>query len=139
MSLIRWEPFGELERAFDETLPVFARPKIGWDTAVDVYEQGNDVVAEMNLPGVDPEKLNVAVSDGALWVSGSREETKEEKGKEYVTKEIVRGSFSRTIRLPGPVDEAKTHAVYKDGVLMVVMPRASQNERDRKRIPIVKG
>lgn len=123
MSLVRWEPFHSLDRFFEEEFPALPAVKIGWDLAVDLYEEGDNVVAKMQLPGVDPKKIDVSVEDGYLKVSGSREEEKEEKKKNYYSKEIRRGSFERMVRLPKPVVTEKVAADYKEGVLVVTMPK----------------
>lgn len=137
MALIRWEPMADIERVFGDMLPGFGGgTSMGWDTAVDVYERDNNIMAEMHLSGVDPSKLDVSVKDNALHVSGSREETKEEKGKHYYRKEIVRGAFSRVIPLPAVVDDMRAQAKYRDGVLMIALPKSEQQQADKKRIPV---
>jgi HSP20 family protein len=90
--------------------------------AVDLYEHGGDLIAKMNLPDIDPEKIGVSVENGTLRVSGSREEEKEEKARHYYSREIRRGAFERSVRLPKPVDRSKIDAQYKNGLLRVAMP-----------------
>ena len=122
MSLIKWEPFGGLDRFFED-LPSELFSRAGFDLAVDVYEEKGNIVARMNLPGVDPEKVEVNVENGYLRISGSREEEKEEKGKHYYSREIRKGSFERAVRLPGDVDEGKAGAEYENGVLTTTLPK----------------
>src|SRR3989338_9486312 len=107
MALIKWEPFNEIDRFFENFPPL---AKVGWDLAVDVYEKDNTLVAEMNLPGIDPEKISISVEDGYLRVAGSREESKEEKKKHFYSKEIRRGSFERVVRLPSVVQKDKVRS-----------------------------
>lgn len=126
MQLISWEPFRGLERMFEE------------DLAVDVYEEGNTVVAEMALPGIDPDQLNVSVQEGYLRVSGSREELKEEKKKNYYRKEIKRGSFERLAHLPVEVQAEKAVATYKDGVLKVAFPKKNGAASGQVNIKVTK-
>ncbi len=122
MPIIKWEPFNELERLFDERPYVPMFPRLGRDLAVDLYEEGGKIIGKMSLPGVEPEALDVTIDDDSLTVSGSREEEEETEKKDYYSKEIRRGSFSRTVRLPSPVSASKAEAEYKDGVLTVTMP-----------------
>jgi len=78
MSIIKWEPFGEIENVFEDfQFPTIS--KIGSDLAIDLFEEEENIIAKMNLPGVDPDKINVEVVDNELRVSGSHEEEKEEK------------------------------------------------------------
>src|SRR3989338_1941118 len=124
--LTSWRPFGE--RFFDEDFPVVTLPKLGWDLAVDVYEKDGNVIAEMNLPGIDPDKIDISVEDDYLRVSGSREEKKETKEEEYYSKEIKRGSFERTVKLSHAVKKDKADATYKDGVLKITIPKDEKKE-----------
>ncbi len=66
MSLIKWEPFGDIDRFFEEGFPSFSITNIGRDLAVDVYEDGNKLVAEMNVPGIDPEHIDIHVEDNRV-------------------------------------------------------------------------
>ncbi|MBI3590043.1 MAG: Hsp20/alpha crystallin family protein [Candidatus Melainabacteria bacterium] len=126
--LLRWKPFRDLDRFFDADSPVMALPKFGLDLAADVYEKNGNVVAEMYLPGIDPEKIDISVEENYLKVSGSREEKKETEEKDYYSKEIRRGSFERTIPLPDAVKKDKADASYKDGVLKITIPKDEKKE-----------
>ena len=139
MAIIRWEPLRDIDRFFEDddfwSLPrTMSRVNQSWDLAVDVYEDANVVVAEMNLPGIDPDKLDISVEDGYLRVSGSREEDKEIKKRGYYSKQIMRGSFERTVRLPYEVDSNKAKAGYDKGVLKVEIPKKKESKGRRIKI-----
>lgn len=136
MSLIRWEPFRELGRMFEEDWATMPSLHIGWDLAVDVYEENSNVVAKMQLPGIDPQKIDISVEDGYLRVSGAREEEHEEMKKNYFSKEIKRGSFERAVRLPKMVVADKTSAEYKDGVLIITMPKKSEPKEGKVKVTV---
>ncbi|OGX07785.1 MAG: hypothetical protein A2Z88_02240 [Omnitrophica WOR_2 bacterium GWA2_47_8] len=127
MAMIKWEPWADVER-FIDVLPTSVFGKAGLDLAIDVYEEGANVVAKMQLPGIDPGKLNVSVEDDYLRVSGSREEEKEEKSKQYYRKEIKKGEFVRMVTLPAAVEKDKVEAIYERGVLSITMPRKEKKE-----------
>lgn len=135
MQLISWKPFHNLDRMFEEE---FSSPllKSGWDLATDVYEEGDKVIAEMTLPAVDANKLEISVQEGYLRVSGSREETKEEKKKNYHSKEIKRGNFERVARLPAEVVAEKAVATYKNGLLKVVFPKKNGGKSSQVNIKV---
>lgn len=137
MDLIKWEPFGEFDRFFGDFQPRGPR-SIGRDMAVDLYEEGNNVIAEMNISGVDPEKIDISVEGDYLRVTGAREEEKETKEKHFYSKEISRGSFERTIRIPETVDENAVEAEYKDGILKVTMPKKEETKRDKIKVVVKK-
>jgi HSP20 family protein len=127
MNLVKWEPFKEFERFVDnELLSFFPQTKIGWDLAIDVYEEKGNVIAEMNLPGIDPKEIELSFQNGYLKITGKREEEKETKDKNYYFKEIKRGTFERKIELPTKVKVDKAEATFKNGMLKVVIPKAEE-------------
>jgi len=136
MAIIKWEPFGELDRFFDE----FPSAGIGHmsDMAVDMYEDGSNIVAEMSLSGIEPEKVDVTVEGNYLRVCGRREEEKERKTKQFYSKEIRRGSFERAVRLPAPVNEGRVTAEYKDGLLKIVLPKMEEKKNGKVKVVVKK-
>lgn len=133
MAIVKWDPFRGLDRIFEEDFPFSPlRAAIPSDLSVDVYEKKGDVVAEMHIAGIDPEKLDVTVEDNYLRVSGAKEEEKEEKEKNYYYKEIQRGAFERTIRLPDNIKGSEAKATYENGVLKVVVPKADAEKKHNK-------
>ncbi len=88
MPLVSWRQFSDLEQFFsddDWMLPVFPRMDLS-KPAMNVRETNKEVVAEVELPGFDPEKVEVSVEDGVLRVSGKMDEKKEEKEKRILAK-----------------------------------------------------
>lgn len=140
MQIIKWEPFKEIDRFFDDRFfqPFTAFPKLGFDLAADVYEEKGNVIAKMSLPGIKPEELDISLEEDVLTVSGRREEEKETEKKDYYSKEIRRGSFSRTVSLPKSVYAAKTEAKYEDGLLTVTMPAVAGAKEKAVKIEIRK-
>lgn len=140
MSLIKWEPFDDIDRFFGDfsAMPALRMQNIGFDLAVDLYEDGNILVAEMQLPGMKGEEIDVEVIDNSLRVSGRREEVDEKKEKNHYTKEIRRGSFERVIQLPDPVEEGSVEAEYVEGVLKVRMPKRRIEETKRVKVQVKK-
>lgn len=138
MSLIKWEPFDEFDRFFRDMALTPAQRASGssFDLACDVYEDGDDLVAEMNLPGLKGEDINVEVKDNHLYISGRREEVDEKKEKSHYSKEIRRGSFERMIPLPNSVAEDAVEAEYADGVLRVTMPKQAEQEDKRIKVKV---
>jgi len=136
MQIIKWEPLKEIDRFFEDRF--FHFPRLGWDLAVDVYEEDGAVVAKMSLPGVKPDELDISLEDDVLTVSGRREEEKEAERKDYYSKEIRRGSFSRSVGLPKAVNSAKAEAKFEDGVLVVTMPVAEGAKEKAVKIKIKK-
>ncbi len=136
MSLIKWEPFDDFDRIFRDMSLVNRSANPGYDMAVDVYEDGNDLVAEMNLPGLKGDEIDVEVEDNYLRIAGRREEVQEKKEKSHYAKEIRRGSFERVVALPDLVDQDNVSAEYQSGVLKVRMPKRPQQEEKRVKVQV---
>lgn len=138
MSLIKWEPFDDFDRVFREfgTLASPRTGQAGFDLAVDVYEDDQNLVAEMNLPGLSGKDISVEVEHNHLRISGRREEKQEKKEKDHYTKEISRGSFERVIALPNKVAADKVEATYNDGVLKVTMPKLTEKDEGRIKVQV---
>lgn len=101
---------------------------------VDVIDREGEIAVKAELPGVSKDDLEVTLSDDMLTLRAStRSEFKEEKGQ-YFHREMSRGEFSRTLRLPGAVDADKAKASFKDGILEVVIPKAAGSKRQSVKI-----
>jgi HSP20 family protein len=121
VAISKWNPLQEVNRFFDDVFDHLPT-RFGFDLAVDLYQDGNDLIAEMSVPGIDIKNTEVNVVGDILRVSGHREERKEQKEKNYYSREIHRGSFERSLRLPSAVISEETKATYKNGVLKITMP-----------------
>ena len=107
-----------------------------WLRIEELHEDGMMVV-RAELPGIDPEKdVEITVSEGVLHISAKREELTEHKGKGNYRSEFRYGMFSRDFVLPTGVDFHTVKATYKDGILEVRMPRASESATAMTKVPI---
>ena len=92
---------------------------------MDVIRRDSDVVLRIDLPGADPDSIEVTTDRRVLTVSAKRDEMFGEQDK-LVVRERVMGTFTRKIRLTETVDTEKVEAQYENGVLTVVLPIAEQ-------------
>jgi HSP20 family protein len=92
---------------------------------MDVIRRDSDVVLRIDLPGADPDSIEVTTDRRVLTVSAKRDEMFGEQDKPVV-RERVMGTFTRKIRLTETVDTEKVEAQYENGVLTVVLPIAEQ-------------
>lgn len=90
---------------------------------MDLAESENDVTVTMDLPGVDPDKIEIDVSGDLLTVRGHKQRQREEKRGTYHYVERAWGDFQRCIPLPSTVDPDRATASYKDGVLTITIPK----------------
>jgi HSP20 family protein len=113
----------------------------GWLTgavpaSMDVSETDNSLEVRVDLPGFNPDDVNIQLSEGTLTISGERkeEEREEDKERNYFRMERRQGSFARTLPLPCRVKEDEAAADYKDGVLTITLPKS--DEVTTKRIKV---
>jgi HSP20 family protein len=100
--------------------------KVGFLPTADLVETENQFEVTVDLPGLKPEEVNVELKNGELWISGKREEKKEEKGKTYHRIERRHGEFRRVLPLPSTIDEEQIEAKFEHGVLRITVPKTEQ-------------
>ncbi len=96
-----------------------------WAPALDVEEQDDAFVVYAELPGMKREAIDISLNNGLLVIQGERTEEKPSQGQSHRTERYY-GKFSRTVSLPSEVDADKVTATYRDGVLLVRLPKAEQ-------------
>ena len=104
---------------------------VEWAPSVDVLQKDGDLVVRVEMPGVKPEDVHVAVHNRVLTISGERKVDEEEERAGYYVKELRHGSFQRSMILPEGVDEEKIHARYQDGILEVALEGAAAAREPR--------
>jgi HSP20 family protein len=117
----------EMNRLFDATnrRQVFNSPSY---PAINVWTNENGQMISAEMPGVQPEDFNIDVTGDALSISGERKPDEIIKEARYHRRERGYGSFSRTIQLPFMVDTNKVEASFKNGVLLINLPRAEADK-----------
>src|SRR5215210_5986740 len=108
-----------------------AQATVEWAPSVDVLQKDGDLVVRVEMPGVKPEDVHVAVHNRVLTISGERKVDEEEERAGYYVRELRHGSFQRSMILPEGVDEEKIHARYQDGILEVALEGAAAAREPR--------
>lgn len=142
-ELSRWEQ--ELERLFDS----FVERRMGlpssgglWPLrssnvpAVDIYEDEDDLVAKIELPGLVKEDIDVSVSNHTLTVKAEKKAEEEIKRENYHRIERSRGALRRSVSLPADVETEQIKANFKNGVLEIRMPRSPGEYHRQQRIEV---
>jgi HSP20 family protein len=144
MSLIRyqapelgnWPTFGRLSNLRDELDTLFELPFwsdfgrqtqlfSGWTPALDLYQNNDNVIAVVELPGMRKEDIEISLHDAMLTIAGERK-TETQGGEKAERSERHIGKFRRSITLPTRVDANKVSATYKDGILTVTLAKAEE-------------
>jgi HSP20 family protein len=119
----------------DRIFPVWQRMKgEEWVPTFNFYEKDGNYQLEAEIPGVSKEDISVTIDRNVLTVSGKKESKIEEKEANYYLRESSYGSFSRSLRLPGEVDEGKVQANFQNGVLKLTMPQKKTTETKQIKI-----
>ncbi len=97
--------------------------------AVNTWMGKNDALLAIELPGVNPETLEVSLDGGSMRICGFRPAEEQSESVTYYRRERTAGQFSRTIRLPFPIDVQQVEAKYEKGILQVSLPRAEEEKQ----------
>jgi HSP20 family protein len=118
---MRTDPFRELDRLTQQVFGTTARPAV---MPMDAWREGEQFVVEFDLPGVDPESIDLDVERNVLTVKAER--PAREGSEEMVAAERPRGVFSRQLFLGDTLDTERIEASYSAGVLTLRVPVAEK-------------
>ncbi len=132
--LVRWNPTDDLSAMENMMRGFFGAPREGssersrlnkpaWVPPVDAWETENDFHLVFDVPGVKKEDIEIEVEGDQLTIKGSR---KLEDSVEYIRRERVFGDFYRAFTLESPIERDKIKAIFKMGVLEVVLPKKEE-------------
>ena len=130
-NLIRWNPVRDLvsmseamDRLFDDS---FVFPRNGGfrntQPSLDLIENDNNFVVKAELPGFNPENVDVRVEGNVLSLRGQVQEESDKQEGEYHVRERRQSSFARSLTLPVPVNADKATAEFDNGVLTLTLPK----------------
>ena len=130
----------EVERVFDRYLAEpfevawYGRTGNEWMPKLDMMEDNDNIMVRMEIPGVTSKNVDVSIRDNVLTISGHKESSSHEEGKDFYMSEREFGSFKRMIELPPGCDAEKITASQDNGVLTVKIARTKA--ATPKRIPV---
>jgi HSP20 family protein len=105
-----------------------------WMPSLDFNENDKELSVALEIPGVNPNDIDISLSGNTLVIQGEKKEENENKEKGYYRAERRFGSFRRTLELPQRVEEDSIRADYSNGVL-TIKARKSESAQT-KRIPV---
>lgn len=117
----------EIQELFSDLwqVPRFSGLRAGFRPHVDCFRSDTELTIVVELPGVDPDAVELAVAEGNLFLAGRRERPRGE-GQVYQQMEIDYGTFRRQVALNADVDVTKASASYDRGMLTIVLPIAQR-------------
>jgi HSP20 family protein len=128
-TLAPWR--GDLRRDMERFFERFADPiwepfdmtAGDWAPKLDVSETKDAMVVTAEMPGIDPREIEIALTGDLLTLKGEKEKETGDKEERFHRVERTYGAFLRSVRLPMAVDGSKVTATFKNGVLVVTLPK----------------
>ena len=116
--LMRTDPFRDLDRLTQQMFGTVARPAV---MLMDAYRKGDEFFVHFDLPGIDPDTIDLTVEQNVLTVKAERPDISEE-GAEFLVTERPTGTFTRQLFLGETLDPDNIKADYSAGVLTLTIP-----------------
>lgn len=133
MALIRWDPFSELGPFREDLGRLFDRYSSligmrGWQPAVDLLEDEDAFILKAEIPGVEPEDMDITVTDEGVTLRGSVGQEEEKRTEGYIRSERRYGEFTRMVTLPGEIKPNDVRATFKNGIVTIILPKAAPGQ-----------
>ena len=126
----------KIEKEEDEKLQPSLEDEIEGQLTVDVYQTKDAIIVPSTVAGVDPEDLEINITNESVTIHGSREKIEIVEEKDYFYQECFWGKFSRSIILPQEVDPEKSTASIKSGILIIRMPKLNRRKAKKLKIKV---
>ena len=147
MNVVKYDPFrdlrslqDEMNRLFSGTFSRTSQDEVlrgAWSPSVDIFENKNEIVLEAELPGMNPEDVNISIENNVLTLHGERRFEKKDESDNFHRVERSYGSFTRSFTLPPTVSSENANAEFQNGVLRLTL--AKREEAKPRRIEIKAG
>ena len=139
------EPFtqlrSEVDRLFESfpfRLPSMKLGRFASAPALEMSETDKNYKITAELPGIDPDDVDVTFDEGILRIAGEKKEQREENERGYRLSERSYGAFERALSLPSAADPNKIHAKFKNGVLTITVAKDGAQKQNVRKISINK-
>lgn len=145
MSVIRWDPFADVDRFFNRMVSGQFWPRVAlegdggklqWAPSADISETDKEYVIRAELPAVKKEDVQVTLDNGIITIKGERKQQKEDKNEKFHRVESFYGSFERSFTVPENVNSNAITCDSKDGVLTVHIPKTQGAKHKPKQIAV---
>lgn len=125
--LTDWHPHQDFRNLREQMDRFFKRMPyenfLDLNPSVDVFERDNQIIIQAEIPGIDPDNIEIGVSEEMVNIRGRLEKSEEINEEHYHRVERKFGTFNRTINLPTRVDHKKAQADTTNGVLEIIVPK----------------
>lgn len=133
MTLVRFSPFTDIDtihrqmnRIFDELTHWYPEGEKGWQPPIELLDRPDALTLRIALPGIAPKDVEISVSRDTVTLSGEYHYENEQEARGAYFSEFRYGKFSRTIGLPVLVQNDQAKAEFKDGMVILVLPKVEE-------------
>ncbi len=126
-----WTDLERMENEMNRMLSRYAYPSSSEFPAFNIWGATDQAIVTTEIPGMEPDSIEIAVAGSTLTVRGSREPETAGEGESYHRRERWYGKFSKTIELPFTIESDKVEARFVKGILTIKLPR-SEAEKPKK-------
>lgn len=143
MSIVHWQPLRDFDtirqqinHLFDELMHTSGNegliPKVNMslNPAIELTETDTDIILKAELPGMEAKDLDVEVSKDAVAIAGEYRREQHAQDKDFIRSEFRYGQFHRIIPLPISVKNDQVKAEFKNGILMLIIPKVESTTRN---------
>jgi len=142
-TITRWVPLrglstlhDQMNRLFEDSVRGGSEAVTTWAPACDIYETENELVLKADIPAINEKDLDIRIENNMLTIRGERKFEKEVSEDNFLRVERAYGSFSRSFALPNTVNPDGIHAEYKNGVLVVRMPKREESKPKQIKVQV---
>lgn len=112
-----------LNRFLEGKLEAESSLEAEWVPCMDVSETKDNLIAKLEVPGMDPRDTQISLQENLLTIKGEKWQEQEEQDEHYHRVERTYGMFARSVRLPVTVDGSKVVATFRNGLLTITLPK----------------
>jgi HSP20 family protein len=135
MAIVRWEPFREMEslrrdmdRLFDQLMPGGNGETLRFMPSAEIEDTADEIHLKLEIPGLEAKDLDIEVTEESVAVRGERKSEVRTEEKGMMRSEFRYGRFERVIPLTARVKSDAAQAEYKNGILMLTLPKAEEEK-----------
>ncbi len=104
------------------------------ELAIDVYQTPDELVIEAPIAGVNPDDIDINITNDSVTIKGKRNRLHETKERDYLYQECFWGKFSKHIVLPQEIDAENSEAIFKNGILKIVLPKINRKKTKKLKV-----